>query len=278
MKLRGLATTLAVTAATLLLPACRRAPDAAAPAVSATDELIAEAGRIAALFSPTRLLLLLVVLLGAIAISRVAQAAVAHLWRMGLDRRRRLAALRRALDILVIVGLLSLFANRVLAAAPVLGGVAALLVAVGGLWMFAQPLQNIAAGLAIVLRGRVHEGDHLVLGDVRGTVQEIGLTRLVLRDGQGSTVYVPCQVVERQVARVHRARPQVPVSLRYPLPPEGGPEALARLRERTLLSPWRVPGTRVSVVADPERQVVDVQFQSWTEAAAEQEQQKRAGV
>lgn len=263
---RGLSATPMV--AWFALAGCGRTAAMAVGQGGSTAEFMAEANRVAALVSPAHLLVVALVLLAGVLATRLAQRLVEQLWRMGLDRGRRLAVARRIFDLLVVAGLLSWVADRALTAAPLLGGMALVVLTAGALWVFARPLQNVAAGLAIIMRGRIREGDYLAVGDARGSVEEIGLTRLVLRDSEGTAVYVPCQVVEREVARVHRARREVPVSIQVPLDEGRWPAAAEVLRKAACLSPWRVPGTPVRVTVSEDERRATVEVQTWSETAA----------
>lgn len=229
------------------------------------DQLIHEASQVAGLISAPRLLLLALLVGLAIALTRVGDALIRTIWRLGLDPGHRMGPWRRLTDFVVFGALASWLFTRLLAAAPVLTGLAAIIAVAGGLWALARPLEDLAAGLGIVLRGRIHEGDHLTLGATHGTVQEVGLLRLVLRDPEGATLYVPHRLIDQAVVQVHRDRRQVPVSVQIPLDRPPSWDELERLRRAAALSPWRIPATPVRVEVSSDRSALSIEIQTWTE-------------
>ncbi|MEY3012261.1 MAG: hypothetical protein RIT45_996, partial [Pseudomonadota bacterium] len=171
-------------------------------------------------------------------------------------------------DVLVFGALGSWLATRLLAAAPILTGLCAIVGVAGAVWALARPVEDLAAGLGIVLRGRIREGDHLRLGEHHGTVTEIGLMRLVLRDPEGATVYVPHRLLEQAVVQVHRDRRQVPVHVHVPCDRAVSVESIETVRRVALLSPWRIPGTPVHVDLDADEAGLRVELQTFTELGA----------
>lgn len=265
LRTHGCRAALAVAAMPLAL-GCGAAAEPTRRSGDLVAQLVDEVSRAGALLSASRLLLLLLAVGGGFVTVRLFDAAIRMLWRFGLDSKRRLGAGRRLIDVLVFGALASWAVTRLAAAAPILTGLAAVFAVGGVIWALALPLQDLAAGLGIVLKGRIHEGDHIRVGATQGTVQEIGLLRLVLRDAVGATVYVPHRLIVQAVVQVHRDRRQIPATVRIPC--NGAPphEAMETARRIGLLSPWRIPGTPVSVTIDDDEAALLVELQTWTEA------------
>lgn len=261
---------LLLSLALLLVGCASDAPTAAAGPgdVQLVDELIAEASRVAGLVSAPRLLLLLGLFALGLLSTRAFDAVVRLVWRLGLDPEHKLGVARRLADVLVFGALGSWVATRLLAAAPILTGLCAIVGVAGALWALARPVEDLVAGLGIVLRGRIHEGDHVRLGEHHGTVTEIGLMRLVLRDPEGATVYVPHRLLDQAVVQVHRDRRQVPVQVHVPCDRAVAIESMETARRVALLSPWRIPGTPVMVELDPDEAGLRVELQTFTELGA----------
>lgn len=192
-------------------------------------------------------------------LARLGARLVHRIWRAGYDAERRLAlalsAVRIALALLVVVGAMALvmpwlryLPNQILLL--VLG-----IVALAGFPL----LQNAVAGVYLIGRGDVREGDRVRVADVVGTVREIGLGRVRIREEDGSTTLVPNRVFVRQSVGVLRASGRATIVAQLDVDPQQVPSKL--LRQLVLLCPYRVVGTPVRV-----RQVGDsweINLQTW---------------
>jgi small conductance mechanosensitive channel len=85
---------------------------------------------------------------------------------------------------LVIVGTLVLLALTVLDLLPVLAGLSVVAAAVT---LAGQSIVlDYLMGVLILLEGQYYRGDWIAIGDVEGTVEDVGLRRTVIRDNAGT--------------------------------------------------------------------------------------------
>lgn len=107
--------------------------------------------------------------------------------RAATARSLLLSVWRYAVLIVVVVGLLALLPNT--RAALAVGGVAGIIAAVAAQGV----LRDVVAGLSILLEGQFTVGDTVrVFGpDVDGVVEAIGLRITILREVEGSRVFIP---------------------------------------------------------------------------------------
>jgi small-conductance mechanosensitive channel len=218
--------------------------------------------------SPLGLGLWLVVLLvmawllawGGPAIVRVA-------WRLGLDSRRRLGLLSSALRIAgVLVAVLGLLSS-VLERAPMLGVIGVLLVLVLAGLIAPVQLRNLASGLALSTRTRLREGDLIRVGELEGTVRDIGLLRVDLRTVDGGVTQVPASEFDRSAVSVGSRRAAVPIEAKVIVGPEFDEAALVRLRQALWLCAYRRANTEVRVELDPETRRLVVRMDTWAALA-----------
>lgn len=200
----------------------------------------------------------LLVTMGVI-ISRLAARLVHRVWRAGFDAERRLALLigllRVGLSLLVLAGAAALIM-------PWLGQLPThlLLPALGAVILAGFPLlQNAVVGIYLLGRGDLREGDRVRVAGVVGTVREIGLGRVRIRDEDGSTTLVPNRVFARQSVGVLRASGRATILMQLDVDPSQ--LSPRRLRQLVMLCPYRVVGTPVRV-----RRVGDsweIDLQTW---------------
>jgi small-conductance mechanosensitive channel len=190
-------------------------------------------------------------------------ASVRMAWRLGIDPRRRLGLLSSALRIagllVAVLGTLRLLFGR----APTLGVIAVVLVlALAGL-VAPTLLRNLASGLALSTRMRLREGDLLRIGELEGTVRDIGLLRVDLRTIDGGVTHVPASEFDRLPVTVGSRRAAVPIEAKVIVGPEFDEPALERLRRALWLCVYRRANTEVLVAHDVESGRIIVRMDTW---------------
>ncbi len=228
-------------------------------------QLVAEVDRLWHALSGPSLLSLLALSLAAWVLSRALDSAVRLAWRIGLDHERRLRPMVRWGNIAVVALVAIALLRKAVHAAPVLSSLIAITTAAGLVLALARPLQNMVSGAALILRGRMREGDHIELDDHAGTITEVGLLRLRVRDAEGQTVLIPNRLLHDRVVTVSRRTHLVPAVARVSV--DGSPKRtdLSAGRSAALLSPWRVAGTPVRAWTDGDALLLELQ--TWSDAA-----------
>jgi hypothetical protein len=228
--------------------------------------------------SPLGLLIwLLFVFAVAWALALAGPAIVRMVWRLGMDPRRRLGLLASAARILGLLVGVSGVLRPVFVRAPTLGVIAVLLfVALSGLIAPTQ-LRNLASGLALATRSRLREGDLIRIGEVEGTVRDIGLLRIGLRTVDGGLTHVPAADFDRQAVTVGSRRAAVPIDAEVIAGPGFDERAFERLRHSLWLCAYRRANTEVRIDHDPETRRVAVRLDTWAATSpVEVEQHLRA--
>ncbi|MCO4764284.1 MAG: mechanosensitive ion channel [Myxococcales bacterium] len=197
-------------------------------------------------------------------LSRLVATGSQVAWRLGVDHRHRLQVVVRWSNLIIFVGVLALLLRSFFRTAPVMFGLLAITSAAGLVLALARPLQNAVGGAALILRGRVREGDHIELEGRAGTVSEVGLLRLTVRDAEGQTILIPNRLLQDRVVMVSRRTHLVPVVAQLALETPSRP-AVEAARAAALLSPWRVAGTPARAWMDGD--VLKVELQTWSDAS-----------
>jgi small-conductance mechanosensitive channel len=198
------------------------------------------------------------VVAAALVAARVGSALVHRVWRAGYDPERHLAVILSMFRLALLLGASSasvMLLMPVFQQMPVSG----VLLLGGALLLAGHPLlQNILAGLYLVARGDVREGDRIRLGAMSGMVREVGLGRVRVREDDGSGVLVPNRLLLRDPMRVQRAsgRARIEVSLS---PTHTERADLTRIREIAHLCPYRVVSTPVAVSKHDSNVLVEIQ-------------------
>jgi hypothetical protein len=189
--------------------------------------------------------------------------AIRIAWQLGIDGRRRLAiaiTLARVLaPIVALLGIMEPFFTR----APALSLIG--LLAVGGLTMLASPssARNLAAGLGLALRARFRPGDLIRIGELEGTVDDIGLMRVSLRTREGGVTLIPTADFDRMPVTIGSHGAAVPVEVEHQPTRPLDEVALERVRRALWFSPFRRAGTEVRLTCDPVSGRLHVAMDTW---------------
>ena len=222
---------------------------------------------------PRGLFFPLVVLL-AWGISRAAQRGTRFMLRLGFERRGLINLVGALLSLGAWVLAFVVIAVRLLRAAPTLTLGLLTLIAVVSAVVLRRPLENLAAGVMMAVRGRLQEGDRIAMGEHHGVVQHVGFTRVELLQADGSRLYLPNRLVSTEALAIGPARYSVPLQISLSRDHPWSAEEIRRARLLASLSPYRDPSAQVVVeVGGGGGHRLSVQLQVWSPrlvAAAEE--------
>lgn len=190
-------------------------------------------------------------------------AIVRLVWRLGMDPRRRLGVLASVLRILGLLVGLAGFLRPVFSRAPTLGVIAVIVLLVLAGLVAPMQLRNLASGLSLATRSRLREGDLVRVGELEGTVRDVGLLRVGLRTVDGGLTFVPASDFDRLAVTVGSRRAAVPIDARVVAGPGFGEQDLERLRRALWLCVYRRVNTDLRVEHDPETRRVEVRMDTW---------------
>ena len=232
-------------------------------------QLLAEADALRELLTVWKLLP--VVLLAAVGVGayRLVARLVKRASRAGYDAQRRLAAVRIITAGVALISVVDVVARQVLVRAPLLGTSLVLVFASGALFALALRLQSAVGGLVLVLRGRIREGDRLVVGEVSGIVEHAGLLRIVLRGPDGAEVYLPAHTLDVEAVSISSPQRSQPVRLLLERELPYTREDTEAIRVTALLCPFRQACSHAEVThpgGDARR--VNVELRAWSAPAA----------
>jgi small-conductance mechanosensitive channel len=184
--------------------------------------------------------------------------------RFGVDRGRRFGRLARAIQLLVLLLVMGELIQAAARLAPV--WVASLVVFVLApmvLWSSGL-VQDLVGGAVAQLRLQLTEGEYVRIGEARGILTRVGIVHLDLRDEFGNLHRIPNRQLNRREVETYAA---VPVMVELATPRTLADDDTERLRDGVATSPFRAPGTRVSVerLVGPPR--VRVQLFVWSQRA-----------
>lgn len=202
--------------------------------------------------------------------------ALVTLWlTLAVRRRRRsgtgnistfsslLVGLRLLTAAIIVSALLRYLFDR----AKVFAAVVLLFGAAGALLSLGLAARRWLAGVLHVLRRTIHEGDRLTVGDVDGTVERLGLFRLLLRRDDGARMFLPVGALADQSFTVSSPEQSFPVEV---LLGDERPLVAAdrtRLALAAKLCPYRESGSDVHVEPAEGGRVL-VRLRCWSAAAA----------
>lgn len=219
--------------------------------------------------APLRLLLWLALVGALVWVLAVAiPLAIRIAWQLGIDARRRLTIAstfaRVMAPIVALLGIMEPFFTR----APALSLIG--LFAIGGLAVLASPstARNLGAGLGLALRPRIRPGDLIRIGELEGTVDEVGLMRVSLRTREGGMTIVPTADFERLPVTVGSHGATVPVEVDHQPTQALDEAALERIRRALWFSPFRRAGTDIRLTCDPVSGRLHVAMDTWVPRAS----------
>lgn len=173
----------------------------------------------------------------ALVLDRVWSNGVRAAWRLGVDPGRRLSysvpLLRITLLVLVPFGVL----NALRMENP-MAAVTIAIVTIGTTALLAlDHLRDMTGGVALVVTQPFRVGDTIRVGEVRGRVQEIALTRTVIQAWHGQHVRVPNRRLADRALEVARGGAALPAAVEVRLPEALDTAlALSALRDQAYLS------------------------------------------
>jgi hypothetical protein len=188
-------------------------------------------------------------------------------WQLGIDTRRRLGIVRTlarvSAPIVALLGVAEPFFTR----APALALIG--LFTLAGLAILASPqaARNLAAGLGLILRARPRPGDLIRIGELEGTVDDVGLMRVSLRTREGGVTIVPTADFERLPVTIGSHGAAVPIEIEIQPTPPLDDAALERLRRALWFSPFRRAGTDVHLVREPVSGRLHIAIDTWAPRA-----------
>lgn len=220
---------------------------------------------------------LTVLLLLALLLAWGGPAVVRTMWRLGMDPRRRLglaaSGLRLAGLLVPVLGIMRPLLGR----APTLGIIGLLVALVLAGLIAPMQLRNLASGLSLSTRLRLREGDLLRIGEIEGSVRDIGLLRVEVRTIDGSVTQVPASEFDRLPVSIGRRRAAVPIEAEVSVDRDFDEAALERVRRAVWLCVYRRANTDVRVTHDPDNHRVAVRMDTWAATSvAEVERHVRA--
>lgn len=208
--------------------------------------------------APFGVVLTIAVISAALVAARLGSALVHRVWRAGYDPERHLAVALTMLRFLLLIGASSASVGLLTRLFDQVSTTGALLVGSALLLAGYPLLQNILAGLYLVARGDVREGDRIRLGTTTGMVREVGLGRVRVREDDGTRALVPNRLLLSEPMRVQRAsgRARIEVSLSIVISARAD---LNRIRQIAHLCPYRVVSTPVAVSERDGNVLVEIQ-------------------
>lgn len=215
------------------------------------DVLTQEVGALYGLVSLWHVALLLGLFLVSILIGRATRAGVHVIWRLGIDHDRRLAPLGTVIQVGLCCAVFIRAFQSMVAVAPLLTFVHAVVASPALLWLFSESTKNALAGLSILFRRSLTEGDFVVLeSGETGQVRQIRLTTTVARTEGGGRLLIPNRKLLEGVTAVDRRQAGVRLSLRFPMLDHPSDVLCVRVKKILSLSPYRASGSQVSVSYD----------------------------
>ena len=175
------------------------------------------------------------------------RVAVSWLWKLNLDRERKLATLGTIVQLsLAGLSLLGLLAHGLRTAPGVTLLIALVVLPTSGV-LLRGPWQNFLAGLTLLLQRPIREGDDILLSDGRtGKVSRIRLTATFVSDGADELI-LPNALLLANPLRKLPEQPGIVLKMRLPAPHPPRIEELEQARKVLLFSPFRAAGSEVSV-------------------------------
>jgi small-conductance mechanosensitive channel len=229
--------------------------------------LLAEARALGTLFEARTLALLALALFAAWLTLRAVRFAIRIVWRLGFDPEQRLAFWDAALRVALVLVIVYAVGRRAASVAPFFTASAGVLLLVAWSWVLSAELQNLLVGVGLVLRRRLRGGDRVQIGAHGGIVRRVGLNQLELRQADGARLFIPNRLLYDHALTVAREKNSVAVVVELALSAVPTLAMLDQIRRVALLSPYRAPGSSVSVHRVGEDRL-SVELQAWAAQAA----------
>ena len=198
-------------------------------------------------------------------LARMAVAASVRVaWRFGLDRDHRMARIVPvARAIIGFVGAITVM-RPVFNQLPVLTTLTTMVTALLASIALPGLVQSAAAGVSLAIRARYREGDQIEISGYRGGIRQLGIVRTQLRVEDGSMVWLPNSMLDREAVKVDRSTGAAPVRIRFEMRTSERDAVLDALRRAVMMLPFRRSGSlpRIQPATDDEREWT-VEVQTW---------------
>lgn len=226
--------------------------------------LVQEIEALPDVFSVRLLLWATVVVIGAVFARAAVTGAVLLAWRLGGDRSRRLGRVGSVLRALIWLGAVLGVARPIFRQVPVVTTIAVVVIALLAAIAVPTVLHSVAAGLSLALRARYREGDQIEIGGIRGSIRALGIVRTQLRVEDGSAVWIPNAMLDREAVKVDRSTGAAPVRVRFEIDSSKRDAVLDEINRAVMMLPFRRSGTmpRLATATDDEREWT-VELQTW---------------
>lgn len=226
------------------------------------QDVVARGGELAVRFAAAAVVVLVVVAVG-LALRPLVRRALARGGRP--SRTRVFTALWTTVVVVVALLLSATLAFPSVRVADVLASLGIVSVAVG--FAFKDVLENLLAGVLLLLRDPFRAGDQIQVAGYEGTVEGVTVRETLLRTYDGQLVLIPNAQVYINPLEVRTHRPHTRNAFRLRLDPGCDPVAatetmLAALRP---LQPDGAPAPQV-VVLGAESGALEVEARLWTPA------------
>ncbi|MEZ4474459.1 MAG: mechanosensitive ion channel [bacterium] len=128
--------------------------------------------------------------------------------------------------------------------------------AVGGLALLvvlglAGVARAFAAGVGLAVRDRIHVGDRIEVGSLRGRVERVGLLSVRIARPDGAVAYLPAHRLAGEAVEVAHARRGTPLEWRFLAPRPLTADDRRQLHDLLVLSPYRDSAGQPGIFAEP---------------------------
>lgn len=215
-------------------------------------------------------LTLMILLAFGVALGSVWLSRVLHRWRRKRGFTEGHLTVAAYLFNFIVLGAVGVVALRYLfERVPYIVTAALALGASVVIFVLVRDLPMWMGGVSLILRRRISEGDRIIAGDIEGTVEQVGMIRLVLRRSDGARVYLTVRALGGDSVTVSSPRREHPVEVILRRPAPFSVDDQRRVRAGAALCPYRssVSTVEVTWLKDDER-ALSVRFQAWSADAA----------
>ncbi len=227
-----------------------------------------EVARLAHETSLFRMTSFLAMIVFAAFLGHVVRTAVTWLWKLDLDRPRRLAMLGSLVQLAVGCMAIAGLVGHGLRVAPGVTLLVGLVAAPTSGIVLRAPLQNLLAGLTLLFQRNLREGDDIRLFDGRAVrVEQIRLTSTLGRGDADSELIIPNALLLSSLIQKFTPQPGVAHKIFVLGPRAPLPDELEKARALLLFSPFRAAGSTVDVRFEPTGPGLELSLRVLSESA-----------